>query len=517
MKNILILLIALFLNSSCNFLLKDEKGQEYKTYDPTWESLSSHEIPEWLIDAKFGIYAHWGVYSVPSFKTEWYAKRMYVPGNSVFEHHKETYGDQSEFGFKDFVPMFKAENYDPDEWAEIIKSSGAKYAGLATVHHDGFCLWDSEYTRWNAMDMGPERDLYGELTQALRKKDMKVIATFHHIRTFDWYLPYNTDFYVENDTILRNEFLEKDWDIFDPEFGDLYWNEAVGRKKEDFIVEWRNKVTEVMDKYQPDLVWFDGGTFQDEKSEADVRSLLAYYLNKEKEWSKPLEVLNKFPMSMKFNFPESFGMQTYEEGRDRDANLDNPWIDDMKISDTAWCYIEGQTYKTANEIIDGLIDRVSRGGGLLLNLSPKADGTIPHAQKKVLAEIGDWLDKNGEAIFDTRPWEVHAEGPTEKLRTPDQHSRWIFKDNCDGNDIRFTKKGNILYVISLGWPENGVIRISSLSDCNILTDNQIIKVSMPGFEEDVLWTEDTDLFLFELPKKTNDFAFVVKIEFEKEL
>ena len=161
-------------------------------YEATWESLNSHPVPKWLQDAKFGIYAHWGLYSVPAYGNEWYAKRMYDKGagaKSYYDHHVKTYGSPAQFGNKDFAPLFKAENYDPAEWADIIKQSGAKYAGFAVVHHDGFLLWDSAVNRWNAGNMGPKRDLYGELVTELRKRDLKTIATFHHIRTFDWYLP----------------------------------------------------------------------------------------------------------------------------------------------------------------------------------------------------------------------------------------------------------------------------------------------------------------------------------------
>lgn len=507
-----LIIIFLFLGSCRNS--SREKKTYSRTFEPTWESLSGNEIPEWLMDAKFGIYAHWGVYSVPAFETEWYGKKMYEIGSTVYDRHVKTYGDPSVFGYKEFIPRFHAEKFNPKDWAEIIKQSGAKYAGFAVVHHDGFCLWDSKFTRWNSMNMGPKRDLYGDLVKELRKKDLKVIATFHNLSTFNWYLPWIANFYSKPDSSKRKEYENKNWDIFDPEFGDIYWNDEIGSSKKVFIKEWRNKVTEVIDAYKPDLLWFDGGVFQDETSVSDVQELLCYYYNKQKEWIKPVVVLNKLAGSKQFNFPKNFGMLTFEEGRDRLADESRPWIDDMKISDKAWCYIEGQNYKSANEIIDGLIDRVSRGGGLLLNLSPKADGTIPESQKTILREVGDWLKVNGEAVFESRPWKIHAEGPQDKFLTKDNHPKWTFTDNCNSGDVRFTLKGNVLFVIALGWPDDMHLQIRSInSQQNILT-GAIKKVSLLGSSGRVEWSVEIDGTHIVLPEKLNDIALVLKFEID---
>ena len=169
-------------------------------------------------------------------------------------------------------------------------------------------------------------------------------------------------------------------------------------------------------------------------------------------WGKEVEVLNKLPVSMQFNFPEDVGILTFEEGRDRKPDVKKAWIDDMKISNNSWGYIEGQTYRDPNVIIDGLIDRVSRGGGLVLSLCPKADGTINEPQKEILRQMGSWLKKNGEAIYGTRPWKIHAEGDSEKLITKNKHPKWDFRGKTDATDIRFTKKGNDLFVLTLDFP-----------------------------------------------------------------
>ena len=261
-------------------------------YEQSWESLTKHQVPEWILDAKFGIYAHWGVYSVPAFGNEWYARRMYDKNDSTFEFHRKKYGEPSKFGYKDLVPLFTAEDYDPGEWAEVIAKSGAKYV----VHHDGFGLWDSDVSDWNVGKMGPRRDLYGGLvTELCKKPDMKIIATFHHIRTFDWYPPRRQELIEQGRKAGR--------DIFDPRYRDYYWNRFIG-KYEDFIAQWQGKVAEVVDKYKPDVLWFDGGKFQEEGTQHIVLSVLQNYLNKAEQWGKEVEVLNKLPAQIR-NTPKS--------------------------------------------------------------------------------------------------------------------------------------------------------------------------------------------------------------------
>ncbi len=423
-------------------------------YQPNWESLAKHPVPDWLVDAKFGIYAHWGVYSVPAFMTEWYPRRMYEPGSQINEHHTKTWGPVEKFGYKDFIPLFKAERYNPDEWAQLVAASGARYAGMAVVHHDGFLLWDSAISRWNAKQMGPKRDVYGELVAALRKRGLKTIATEHHIRTFNWYLPGTNGFGEGDIQKISAELRGRKLDLVDPAYADLYSN-AITSTYADFMAKWRAKLIEVIDKYQPDILWFDGGNFRGTQTEQTVLGVLAHYHNQAAARGQAVEVLNKLPGTMKFNFPEEYGILTFEEGRDRPAKVARSWIDDMKIADVGWSYVEGQKYKGSAEILAGLADRVARGGGLLLNLSPKADGSLPAYQKTALHEVGAWLKVNGEAIYGTRPWTIHAEGAEEKLREKGQHPKWTFT-HCDVTDVRFTqpKNGAVVYAIPLAWPKD---------------------------------------------------------------
>ena len=485
--------------------------------EPTWESLR-HEPAEWLLDAKLGIYMHWGVYCVPAYKGVLYGKLMYQPGNATYKHHMETYGDPKDFPYDKFVPMFKAEKFDAAAWAKIIKASGAKYAGMAVVHHDGFLLWASKVNRWNVGNRGPKRDCYGELVKALRAEGLKTVATFHHLRTYNFYLP-GAGFFGENLSRQAAGIVKKrGWSLADPNFNDLYWNELAGGKYDDFLKEWDAKVREVIDNYRPDVIWFDGGPFRISATEKYTLELLAHYQDAARRRGQQVEVLNKLPTTMKFNFPRDYGVLTFEEGRDRDTDEPRPFVDDMRIGDHGWCHIEGQKYKTANEVIDGIIDRTARGGGTLLNISPRADGTIPDAQVKTLRGIGAWLKVNGEAVFVTRPWKIHAEGDQQKLKF---YKRWWHFSKCDGSDIRFTRSKDLtkLYVIVLGWPEGGKLRVKSLGEKTRLADGPVKSLTLLDGGKQAQWTRDAVGMAITMPEGTakDKAAYVFRIDVEGKL
>ncbi|HUS91067.1 MAG TPA: alpha-L-fucosidase [Phycisphaerae bacterium] len=479
-------------------------------YRPAWESLLGHETPEWLLDAKFGLYAHWGLYAVPAFGNEWYAKRMYDPDSPVFAEHRRRFGPQSQFGYKDFVPQFTAERYDPDAWAELYARSGARIGGFSLVHHDSFGLWDSEVTRWCAGRMGPKRDLYGQLVEALRRRGLRTVAPFHLVRCFDWYLPGHVTFGKAQDDEHVRRGIEEGWDLFDPACADLYWNHYTGRF-EDFIRFWRNCVVEVIDKYRPDLIWFDGGKFQQPETEPYALEVLAHFLNRAAGWGKGVQVLNKLPVSMQFNFPREFGTWTFEAGRDRPAVVGRPWLDDMRIGSGSWGYVEGQEYVPAGTIVRGLIDRVSRGGGLLVSLSPKADGTIPQGQVETLEGVGAWLGTCGEAIYGTRPWKVAGEGDVGKLITRGgAHPHWTF-ENAGAEDIRYTqsKDGRCVYALTLGRPE-GDVAFTLLGKAAGLLGGPVRSVRRLGGDAEAAWTWAENALIVrgeELPAGAPAFAW----------
>ena len=494
---------------ACSFA--EERIGRFRTYEPSWESLNEHDLPKWLLDAKLGLYGHWGVYSVPAFKTEWYGRLMYdkqTRGDAVFNHHLEKYGDQSEFGYKDFIKDFKAEKFDPKQWADLIAKSGAKYAGITVVHHDGFCLWDSKYTRWDAKDMGPGRDLYGELAAALRDADpeMKILACFHHYRTYGW-------FYTQDKALLQRGRKEG-WDIFDPAYADFYRNPET-EPHPAFLAEWKNKVKEVIDNYQPDVLWFDGGGFRKGDNEPVTLDVLAYFYNTQHRKGSPVEVVNK-----KSNFHPDFGLRNFEKGGNRPPKVDFHWVDDLNIANRGWCYTHDIRYRRPNQIVDGFVDRVSRGGGLMLSISPKADGTIPDEQKKILLTLGAWLEVNGEGIYGTRKWKIETEGPTDKLlhRTGTK-TLWSFADNCDADDVRFTRSGNRLFAFVLGWPQSGEVLIKALKTAEpISTRNRIKRISLLGSDDRVDWQRRDDGLQVRFPKnKPCEYAYGLKIDVEGDL
>ncbi|MCK4919743.1 MAG: alpha-L-fucosidase [Bacteroidales bacterium] len=499
-KNLLYLILVVFLSSCSNKISE----KEFPVYEPNWESLNQHEIPEWLLDAKLGLYGHWGVYSVPAFQTEWYGRIMYdkyTRGEKAFNHHIETYGNQADFGYKDFIKDFKAEKFDPDVWADIIVKSGAKYAGITAVHHDGFCLWDSEYTRWDSKDMGPERDLYGELVGAIREADpeMKILTCFHHYRTYGWF--------YSKDSALLEQGKAENWDIFDPEYSDFYRNPQT-ELREDFMIEWENKIKEVIDNYQPDVIWFDGGNFRGAENEPRTLEVLSYFYNTQSKKGSEVEVVNK-----KSNFHPDFGLRNFEKGGNRGVKTDFDWADDLNIANRAWSYTHDINYRTSNQIIDGFIDRVSRGGGLMLSIAPMADGAIPEEQINILTDLGDWLKINGEGIYGTRRWKIETEGPNDKfMEDGGKKIMWNFKGNTDASDIRFTKKGNQLFAFILDWPADGKVVIKSLSSSEKIAENGIHNVKLLGYDGALNWQRDEAGLTIDMPQnKIGNYAYGFEI------
>ena len=393
-------------------------------YEPTWESISQHEAaPEWFRDAKFGIYFHWGVYSVPAFGSEWYPRHMHMTDRNEYRHHVETYGEPDEFGYHDFVPMFKAEQFDAEEWAELFAQAGARYAGPVGEHHDGFAMWDSNVTPWNVADMGPKRDISGELAAAVRERGMRFVMTFHHAR--------NQGHYPRVDGWPTTSE--------DPELLRLYANMDRSR----FLDQWLAKLRESIDKYHPDIIWFD--SWLNEIPEKYQLDYLAHHLNDGAARGEKVVVTCK-----QRDLPVTIAVEDFEKGR-ADRLTDLVWLTDDTISDGSWCYTQNLRIKPAHEVIHVLIDIVSKNGNLLLNISPKADGTIPGNQRAVLLAIGAWLEAHGEAIYDTRPWLTYGEGPTRL----GGGGHFLKRVEYSAGDIRYTqrKDGSAVYATFLGAPE----------------------------------------------------------------
>jgi alpha-L-fucosidase len=425
---------------------------EPPAFEPSRESLAQHEpAPEWLKDAKLGIYFHWGVYSVPAYGSEWYPRWMYFDWTPIARHHRETYGSPAEFGYHDFVPMFKAEHFDPAEWAELFQQTGARFAGPVAEHHDGFSMWASKVTPWNVRDKGPKRDILGDLFTSLKKRNIKTIATFHHARNLQ---RYRDSWQTENMDGDRRAFRTSHYPYLpglptsseDPELRYLY-----GNLPEDQWIEevWFGKLREVIDNYQPDIIWFD--SWLDQIPENYRWKFAAYYLNQANNWGREVAIVRK-----QDDLPLAFSINDHEKSREPKA-LPELWMTDDTISKGSWCYTGDLQIKPADMVIHALIDTVSKNGVLLLNISPKADGTIPQDQRDVMLELGAWLKANGEAIYETRQWINAAEGPTTEPEGGFGAAKEFLKLKYSARDIRYTaaKNGKTVYAILLGIPDAG--------------------------------------------------------------
>jgi len=472
---------AFFLTFLCTTLSGAEKGP----YEPTWESLKKYEAPSWYEDAKFGIFIHWGPYAVAGFDSEWYPHNMYVKGSESYEHHRKKWGNHKEFGYKDFIPLFGAEKFDADEWVELFEKAGAKYVVPVACHHDGFAMYDSSHTKWNSVNMGPKRDIVGELAKTCRAKGMKFGASTHYAM--------NWDYYAHDET----------FDTVEPADAGLY-NDAhpVGQPpSKKFIEHWYARTVEIVDKYEPAILWFDFGFFRP-AFEPYRRKIAAYYYNKGLEWGQGV-VLN-----YKDNiYP--FGTAVLDLERTRlEGIYPMVWQTDTSVSLDSWSYIEKDRFKSVDSLIDDLVDIVSKNGVLLLNIGPKADGTIPRPAQERLLTIGEWLKVNGEAIYGTRPWHTYGEGAE---TTEQVEFGWGEKAEYDLDDIRFTTKGNVLYAICLGWPKR-ILKIRSLG-----TDAQphlkIESINMVGSDEKIRFKRKREFLVIKRPdEKASDYAHAFKIK-----
>ena len=497
-----VLVLLLFAISNCNTEKPDYKPDisTYKSpkgtevFKPDSATIAQdYEIPEWFKDAKFGVFIHWGVYAVPAFGNEWYPRQMYRSGSKVYKHHIETYGELTEFGYKDFIPMFKAEKFSADEWVSLFKDSGIKYVVPVAEHHDGFSMYNSVRNKWNSVNMGPKKDIIGELKKASLKYGLHFGLSSHRAENA-WFFNGGANIPSDvQDTTYRSLYGEL---LEEPGGQTLDCPEGAGfneRSKK----QWLAHTYELIDLYEPELMWFDW-TVGKYPFQQTFYQFMAYYYNNAIDWNKGVVI------NTKTGYGNNIQVFDIERGKS-DKIREFPWQTDTSIGKKSWGYIDGEVSKTPNQIIDDLVDIVSKNGNLLLNVGPKPDGTIVKEQQDVLLEIGGWLKVNGEAIYGTRPWTIATEGT-------EVGTSGAFTDNIEtqytAQDIRFTTKDDVLYAISLGWSSEE-ITVRSIDE-NLKVDY----VSMLGSNEELRWSQTSVGLKVHFPKeKPSEYAHTLKITF----
>lgn len=496
LKTTISLILAIFtICFTPNLTNAQQKDFRYQAH---WESIRSHyKVPDWFRDAKFGIFVNWGPYSVPAFSSEKYSRGIYQEswtrgGMNPYSFHRITYGDPSVFGYKDLVPLFKAENFDPTKWAKLFKKAQARYVVHVADFHDGFAMYASNHTRWNVADKGPKKDIMRMISDACRAEGLKFGVSSHYAR--------NYAFYSKKDP---------SWDTNNPAFYDLYGEPVPedGLPSHKFIDNWWNRTTDLIDQYKPDLLWFDFG-LDKPGFESVHKKILAYYYNKGLDWNKELVFQDK---NMKHeSFPEDLIVLDIERGR-MDSTFKYPWQTDTSVGVISWGYIKHEKYKSANYLIDELVDIVSKNGCLLLNIGPKADGTIPEEAENILTKMGEWLAVNGEAIFDTRPWKIFGEGPTGISKG--HHTESTNRENI-ATDIRFTTKDETLYVTALAWPEDGKITIKSLAKNNPFENRAIKTLDLISGKNKIDWKQTNEGLIINIKgEKPCEAAYAFRITF----
>jgi alpha-L-fucosidase len=408
-------------------------------FQPTDDSFAQYRYPEWFRDAKLGFWAHWGPQAVPMFG-DWYARNMYKQGSKQYEDHLKRYGHPSKEGWKDVIPLWKAERWDPDRLMALYRKAGARYFVSMGVHHDNFDLWSSKYHRWNAVQMGPHRDVVGDWQKAAKAAGLPFGVSEHLGASFTWW----QDSHGSDKT---GPLAGVPYDGADPRWQDLYHPPAAPGDTQWYSTnpawqrEWLARIQDLVDHYQPDLLYTDGAVpFGNQIG----RSLIAHLYNTSaaRHGGQPQVVYTCKQ--------DSHGMWVQDVERGVLKGISQyPWQTDTSIGD--WFYNRTWKYRSANWVIDMLVDVVSKNGNLLINIVQRPDGTLDPEVEQLLGQMADWIATNGEGIYGTRPWTVFGEGPV-------RAEGGAFKENAEftAEDVRFTTKGDTLYAFVLGWPKDSI-------------------------------------------------------------
>jgi alpha-L-fucosidase len=505
-------------------------------FQPSWDSLKQYQVPEWFRDAKFGIWAHWGPQCQPE-RGDWYAREMYGEGSARYQFHVAHYGHPSVFGFKDVIHEWKAEHWDPDKLLALYKRAGAEYFFALASHHDNFDNFDSKFQPWNAVNMGPQKDLIGGWAKAARKQGMRFGVSVHSSHAWSWYepaqgadtkgplagVPYDGK-------LTKADGKGKWWEGYDPQ--DLYaqqhapapgfeklgsihkrweWGNGVTPPDQAYCEKFYNRTIDLIDKYHPDLIYFDDTALPLwPVSDAGLK-IAAHFYNRNQQWHGDDGV-----MFNKILDTEQRQCMAWDIERGSANEIQpQPWQTDTCIG--SWHYdqriLDRHGYKTAKTVIHTLIDVVSKNGNLLLSVPLKGDGTPDADELAIVEGIADWMQVNGEAIHGTRPWKVFGEGPQMASARPmtgpgfNEGKGKAFT----AEDVRFTTKGALLYASVMG-PPAGAVRIKSLGADAKLLAHPIADISLLGRTEKLTWTQNADALVIDAPQHVpSDIAIVFKI------
>ncbi len=509
-------------------------------YEATWESLSQYEVPEWFRDAKFGIWAHWGPQCVEG-SGDWMARSLYLEGSREYNYHLEHYGHPSEFGFKDVLPLFKAENWDPDYLVGLYKKTGAKYFFVLGNHHDNYDLWDSQYQEWNSKNIGPKKDILAGWAEACKKHGMPFGVSLHADHAWSWYEPSRR--YDRNGPkagvpydgrLTKEDGKGKWWEGLDPQ--NLYaqnhpesygswcdgmihsqwaWGNGVAIPTVEYCTNFYDRTLDVINRYNPDLLYFDvtGVPFYP-ISDAGLKIAAHFYnhnlaTRSDKDFSAVMfgKILNDEQReALVWDVERGAPNQIY----------DKPWQTCTCIGD--WHYRDdfytNNWYKSAAQVVKMLADVVSKNGNLLLNIPLRGDGTFDDKEEEIINGIGEWMAVNSEAIYSTRPWHIFGEGPIadSDIKINAQGFNEGAYTSATSDEIRFTQTPKHLYAIALAWPEDGKITVKSLSNNSQYFDKKIKSVDLLGYGKVKFERDASGLTVFIPEDAPKSVAPVIRIK-----
>jgi alpha-L-fucosidase len=466
-------------------------------FTPDLDSFQQYKTPDWFRDAKLGIWACWGPEAVPEMG-DWYARNMYIQGHEQYEHHLKTYGHPSKMGYKDIVPLWKGENWDPDRLMGLYKKAGAKYFCAIAQHHDNIDCWNSRFHRWNSVKMGPRKDIIGTWRSVARKHGLRFGVTEHLGASWNW-------FGVSHGADKTGPLAGIPYDGANPAYDELYhtgnansdWKAWYRNAPEAYQIEWFNRIKDLVDSYQPDLLYSDGSLPFGKYG----RELLAHFYNTNTQRNGKLEaVYNCKKNDDGGQFADGMCVRDMERGV-FDVIRPEPWQTDTCVGD--WYYKRDIVYKTPTTVIQMLIDIVSKNGNLLLNFPVRADGTLDATEERILESLGEWMAANAEAIYGTRPWKVCGEGQKGPAGAMFNEGELSYT----AEDIRFTAKDSSLFAFALGWPTSGQLLIRSLAGTSVHS------VNLLDGGDSLKFNQTAEGLAVQLPsQQRGDHAFALRIQ-----